>query len=63
MGFYAGLRAVCAVAEGLTEFCGEMPYFEWLCHTFDHFLENFSRDGGVVHHALGGSKFFGAAEK
>ena len=37
-----------------------MPSFEGLCHTFDHFLEFFLLRG-VVHHALGGSKFFGAA--
>ena len=38
IGFYAGLRAVCAVAEGLTEFCGEMPDFTAQCQTFDHFF-------------------------
>ena len=64
MGFYAGLRAVCAVAEGLTEFCGEMPDFTAQCQTFDHFF-GFCRavvGGGfflsrdVAHHAASDCK-------
>ena len=38
MGFYAGLRAVCVVAKGLTGFSAEMPCFTAQCQTFDQFF-------------------------
>lgn len=58
MGFYAGLRAVCVVAKGLTEFCGEMPCFTAQCQTFDHFFGFCRAVGMVVFRELVGSEFF-----